>query len=437
MFGNKKDSKEIIAEEVLVAETKTREMITQQNQSYAAIVKRQFKKNRPAVWAMRLLAVFAFIAIIADFIANEKPLYAKIEGQTYFPVLKSYAVGLGLSKWPADLAQAEWKDLKYDKVMWPLIPYSSGTLDLFNAQFKSPTDEQENLPSKHFHHRLGTDDLGRDVLAGMIHGTRIAMLVGILSMTIATILGLFFGSLAGYFGDNGIKMPRANLIMSLFGLIVGIFYAFIAVQVNVLLGIGIVIAIILLFNLIAIPLKKLKWFNKPMSVPMDILVMRLIEIMRSIPTLILILSIVAILTPSIWLVMIVLGLVGWTGIARFVRGELLRVRNLEYIEAANSLGFSRARIILKHALPNSLTPVLIVIAFGIAGAILTESTLSFLGIGVPSDTITWGKLLSLGRQDISAWWLVLFPGFAIFITVTIFNLLGDGLADAIDPRLKQ
>jgi len=170
---------------------------------------------------------------------------------------------------------------------------------------------------------------------------------------------------------------------------------------------------------------------------MDILVMRSIEILRSVPTLLLILSVVAVFKPSIYLVMIIIGLVGWTGIARFVRGELLRVRSLEYIEAAEALGFSRLRIILRHAIPNSLTPVLIAIAFGVASAILTESSLSFLGIGVPADTITWGKLLSKSRNATEAWWLAIIPGFAIFITVTIFNLLGDGLADAIDPRLKQ
>ncbi len=135
--------------------------------------------------------------------------------------------------------------------------------------------------------------------------------------------------------------------------------------------------------------------------------------------------------------MIIIGLTTWTEIARFTRAEFLRIRQLEYIQAAESLGYSDLRIMLKHALPNGMAPALITIAFGIASAILIESGLSFLGIGVPSDTVTWGSLLSAGKQNYNAWWLVVFPGLAIFITVTVYNLLGEGLRDALDPRLKK
>ena len=148
-------------------------------------------------------------------------------------------------------------------------------------------------------------------------------------------------------------------------------------------------------------------------------------------------SIVAIAKPSLLIVMVVIGLTSWTGIARFIRGELLRVRNLEYIEAANALGFPEFRTLFKHAIPNALSPVLIAIAFGIAAAILIESTLSFLGIGVPPEILTWGALLSSARQSPTAWWLAIFPGAAIFLTVTIYNLVGEGLTDALDPRLRK
>ncbi len=135
--------------------------------------------------------------------------------------------------------------------------------------------------------------------------------------------------------------------------------------------------------------------------------------------------------------MAVIGFTSWTGIARFIRAELLRVRSLEYIEAANALGFSSTRTLLRHAIPNSLSPVLIAVAFGIASAILVESILSFLGIGVPAETVTWGSLLSTARKYSQDWWLAVFPGFAIFITVTVFNLIGEGLTDALDPRSKK
>ncbi len=170
---------------------------------------------------------------------------------------------------------------------------------------------------------------------------------------------------------------------------------------------------------------------------MDIIVSRSIEIMISIPTLFLIIAIVAIGKPSLMLVMLVIGATSWTGIARFVRAELLRIRSLEYIEAAHALGYSETRTVFRHAIPNALSPVLIAIAFGIASAILTEATLSFLGIGVPAETLTWGALLSAARSKPTAWWLAIFPGLAIFLTVTVYNFLCVGLTDAMDPRLRK
>jgi peptide/nickel transport system permease protein len=151
----------------------------------------------------------------------------------------------------------------------------------------------------------------------------------------------------------------------------------------------------------------------------------------------LIIAIVAIAKPSIILVMAIIGMTTWTGIARFIRAELLKVRNLEFIESAHALGFSEMRTLFRHAIPNALSPVLIAIAFGIAAAILIESTLSFLGIGVPAETLTWGSVLSAARQSPTAWWLAIFPGFAIFLTVTVYNLVGEGLTDALDPRQKK
>jgi peptide/nickel transport system permease protein len=161
--------------------------------------------------------------------------------------------------------------------------------------------------------------------------------------------------------------------------------------------------------------------------------MRLIEVMNSIPALMLLLAIVATLEQSsLLLVMAIIGLIRWTGVARFVRAEMLRIREQYYIEAGRVLGFSEKRMLIRHALPNGLRPVLITIAFGISGAILLEAFLSFLGIGLPADAVTWGTLLNKIKSNTQAWWLALFPGMAIFITVTIFNLIGEGLAEAMD-----
>ena len=252
---------------------------------------------------------------------------------------------------------------------------------------------------------MGTDELGRDVASGMIHGTRIAVSVGIIAMSIASLIGIFFGALAGYWGDHKLRLSIGAIVANLIGLVMAVFYAFVArsYQISVmakegslmgaLLGsFAIFVLVILIANALGWILGKLPLFSKRVTIPADILVMRLIEVINSIPALLLILSIVAITKPSVFNVMVIIGFISWTGIARFVRAELLRVRNLEYIEAAQAMGFSESRIVLRHALPNALTPVLIAIAFGVASAILTESFLSFLSVGVSAEQVTWGSL---------------------------------------------
>lgn len=421
----------------------------ERDQSYWALVKRQFYKNRLAVWSLRIFYFIFFLAVFADFLANERPIVAQLEGETYFPVLNGYAVNLGLSSWEEQFVTKRWDEHDYDFVIFPLIPYSATTIDILNTDYVGPFDKQE-VKSLRWKHWLGTDELGRDTAAGMIYGARVAIAVGVIAMSIATLIGILIGALAGYFGDNRLKMSRIRLILNIFAFIIAIFYAFSArtyyysnaddeggLGLQLLISIAIFIGIFGIANILSSLLKPIKWLGQKVTIAVDILVMRAIEVLNSIPRLLLILSIVAITEPSVVNVMVIIGLISWTGIARFIRAELLRVRNLEYIEAAQALGYSEGRIIWKHAIPNALTPVLIAIAFGIASAILIEAFLSFLGIGLAAEDVTWGSLLNLARGKFSAWWLAIFPGFAIFITVTIFNLLGEGLTDALDPRLKQ
>jgi len=425
-----------------------------QDQSYKAIVVRQFKKNRSAVWALRFLFVIIGVGVFADFLANEKPLYAKFEGETYFPVFNQYAIDLGIATKPERFNTIyNWKvDVDYESVIWPLVPYSPTSNDKLNRDYKGPFEEQR-VESARFKHWMGTDKLGRDVLAGLIHGARVAMLVGIVSMSIASFIGIIMGAVAGYFGDDKLKVTRITLILMLLALPFAWFYGFqvrsyaigdslneglLVLLWQILLSVLIALAVFIVPYLISRPLKRFPALGKQITIPVDILVSRFIEIFVSLPSFLLILSIIAILkSPNLYLVMAIIGLTSWTGIARLIRGELLRVRNLEYIEAAHALGYSQARTIFRHAIPNSLTPVLISIAFGVAGAILTEAFLSFLGVGVPPEQVTWGSMLSAARGVPQAWWLAIFPGFAIFITVTIFNLMGEGLTDALDPRLKK
>jgi peptide/nickel transport system permease protein len=334
--------------------------MSQKGQSYKDIVIRQFKKNTPAVVSIYIIFSIFVLALTADFIANDKPLTCVIEGERYFPVFKELNVKMGLSKWQTELLNADWKNIDYDSAVWPLVPYLPTSLD-YRARFHSPRPG----------HWLGTDQIGRDVLSGMIHGTRIALAVGLISMGIAIFIGVFLGAVAGYFGGFA-----------------------------------------------------------------DMFLQRVIEIMMTIPTFFLIITVVA-FYPSggIWLIMVIIGLTSWPGVARFTRAEFLKVRNMDYVTAAEALGFSNMRTIFKHVLPNAIAPVLVISAFGIASAILTESALSFLGFGSAS-TVSWGSILSVARGATYAWWMAVFPGTAIFITVTVYNLLGEGLRDALDPRLK-
>ncbi len=417
-------------------------MSNQLPKSYWSLIRQRFLENRSARWSVRALLLAVCIAVFGNFIAGEVPIYCQLDNQMYFPVFKKYAVDLGLATWSPPFHKNDWRSFEYQKVIHPLIPYAAHTTDKKNRHYKSPFDEQEVSATK-FHHWLGTDRLGHDVAAGMISGLQTALLVGILSMLLATLIGLCMGGLAGYFGDEGYQTSIVRLILTSIGIYVGIHFGFIARSYTISegsfileigKGVGGLLLIVFIFNRLGFALERFPRLSKKISLPIDLIVMRVVEVMNGIPGLLLILAITAVIkNASIFTIIFIIGVVGWTGIARFVRAELLKIRTLDYVQAAKAMGFSHTRIFLKHALPKALGPVLITVAFGVAGAILVEATLSYLGIGV-SDQITWGSLLKDARTQASAWWLAVFPGLAIFFTVLIFNLIGEGLKEAVDGR---
>ncbi len=244
------------------------------------------------------------------------------------------------------------------------------------AHVISPYDPDEIdtsilLEAPSLSHLCGTDDLGRDVFSRMVYGARISLTVGFVAVGIATLLGMIVGAVAGYFGG---------------------------------------------------------W--------VDGVMMRLVDLMLTIPTFFLILAVIAFLEPSIYNIMIVIGLTGWMGVARLVRADFMALKERDFVMAAKAVGLSDFTIIVKHLLPNAMAPVLVSATLGVAGAILTESSLSFLGIGVQPPTPSWGNILTLGKDNIEfAWWLSVYPGLAILITVLGYNLLGEGVRDALDPRI--
>jgi peptide/nickel transport system permease protein len=270
----------------------------------------------------------------------------------------------------------------FQNVMWPPIAYALDEYDLAGKAaappwYPQPSKAESKEPRKaasrwNTPHWLGTDESGRDVLCRMIWGGRVSLSVGIVAVAIYVSIGIVVGAIAGYF--RGV----CDLILS-----------------------------------------------------------RIIEVVICFPSFFLILTIVAMVGPGLLNIMVVIGLTGWTGIARLVRGEFLRLVDQEFVLAGRALGYTPLRLIFRHVLPNAMAPVLVSATFGVAGAILTESALSFLGLGISKPTPSWGSLLADGREALDhAPWLIHFPGLAIFITITAYNLIGEALRDAADPRLR-
>ncbi len=426
---------------------------------------RQFKKNKSAFYSFKILIALATIALLSPFIATDQPLFCKYKGVNMFPAfsvfnsceIKDEAGNVETIQYDI----ADWKRIDATAIIFAPIAYAPGKTDYDNADYVAPDGKQvfidKNgnkipIPSK-FRHWLGTGKAGEDVCSGLINGTRISLSIGLISMTIASFLGIFLGSMAGYFGDHKLQTTRGSFWTMIFGFILAYYYAFsvrtyviidafsisgFSVLLQLIFSVLIFCAVLFVFYFLGKQIGKISLFSKRVFIPVDSIVSRTIEVLISMPLLILIISISAIAKEKSMInLMVIIGLTTWTGIARLTRAEFLRISNLEYIQAAKSMGFNEFRIIVKHALPNALAPALIAIAFGVASAILIESSLSFLGVGVPPTTVTWGSLLNAGREQFSAWWLVVFPGLAIFLTVTIYNLLGEGLRDALDPRLKK
>lgn len=407
--------------------------------TYSRFFWKRFKKNKVAVWSLRVLIFLVVIALFADFIANDKPIYCKIEGKAYYPIFHEYLVDWKLRAPDAKFINKNWYVEHFDRVIWPLIPYAATTIDSKNMQFAHPFKKQR-VESLGFRHWLGTNQIGRDVAAGLVSGIRIALTIGILAMSIATIIGIAVGGIAGFYGDQSYQLSIIRLILNTIFLLLGTYWVFTWLTISTFsnwlinfTGIIIIYGISLSFsNFLATLLERNRIFAKTIFLPLDLLIMRFIEVINSVPGLLLLLALIPLLkTRSIYNIMIIIGLIGWTGIARFIRAELLRIRSLEYIEAGKTLGFNSFRLLFRHALPNAIGPVLVAIAFGIASAILLEAYLSFLGLGLPQDAVTWGRQLNEARSATKAWWMAIFPGFAIFLTVTIFNLLGEGISDAL------
>lgn len=375
-----------------------------------------------------ILGAFLVIGICSRFIANDLPLIAKYQGSISLPATVELLSDIGIMDSRIyDVSKFEWR-------VMPPIPYSSDQLNSKVNISVSPLEKQE-ISSLRYRHWLGTDHLGRDVLAGLIHGTNIALKVGFLSVFFSLLIGLYLGLLSGYFGDHGWKINVFALFFAALTKILGLYYLIYPIVVAPSLMYYLMIVLITGILLIAI-LKLIPSSIKPsISFPIDLITTKIIEVLNSIPTLFIVLALLIMFSkPSIWNVIIIISVVGWPKFARLVRAEILQIKNLEYIQSAKSIGLSDIQIILKHALPNALTSVISITAFAISGAILLESTLSFLGLGIPLEEVSWGSMLSDARANFSSWWLAIFPGFAIFLVLISFYIVGNHLNEKMNAR---
>ncbi|WP_439882273.1 ABC transporter permease [Pontibacter sp. MBLB2868] len=325
---------------------------------------------------------------------------------------------------------------------WLPLPYQPNELDL-NHIYQMPFAWQHSLGA-YGQHWLGTDALGRDVLANVLYGTRSAFLISFPVMLLSTAAGVLIGICAGFFGNKGIKISRAAMLVG--GIFVFLFFYFglyLPLQLLNLefswlsLGLCYIILIItyaLLYKVVLPLLKKWELFLKTVSLPLDYLTLRIIESLNSIPNLLLILVIASFLPPSIFLLSFVIIAVTWTSTARLARAEMLKIRSLTYFEAARSIGLTQKQLLLRHALPNMLGPIIITFTFGVAGLLALESTLSFLGIGVPASFVSWGRTIAGIRANTSAWWLVVFPGGALALTVLALQMISNYLLHSFEQK---
>ncbi len=338
----------------------------------------RFRGRKLAMAALAFVALLAMVALFSPAIAGTKPVVVRYKGRIYFPAMAYFNRHWENPVFANDKFRKRYPKNLEDKdpeswAIWPLSfndPYRRVQGNEWAGRPGNPTQDK-GRPSRL--NWFGTDQRGVDVFAQMVHGARIALLVGFVSMGIASAIGIIVGALAGYFGG---------------------------------------------------------W--------VDTLLSRLIEVVLCIPTLVLILALLAIIEQvTIWHMMTVIGATRWTSIARLTRAEFLKLKQMDFVAAARATGIGPIRIMVRYLLPNALAPVLVPITFGIAAAILIESGLSFLGFGAPPPNPSWGTLLSAGRSNYELWWLIVFPGTAIFLAVLAYNLIGEGLQEATDPRLRD
>lgn len=414
-------------------------------------IRRALAKNRSLKRCLRALALLVIIALLAPVLANDKPLFCKYKNTWLFPAI-SWKRTVVIDNTPLNYNMGkDWKYLDADIILFPPCAWSPNTLDPDNAPRKSPFDEQiisfkngstASLPLT-YRHWLGTTQNGQDVLSILIHGTAIAIGIGFASMLIAALIGVSLGAFAGYFSNNGLRLGPLQILALLTGIFFTYFYCCV-IRGDKLAeafhegGIWLILRLVFLCYIALKTIGGLVWIagytERILKIPyrfrfpMDTLVSKSIELLNSVPALLLVIALSAFARPSYSLLIIIMGLLGWTIIARITRAEYLKAKNLEYVIAAKALGMKNRRILFRHILPNAMPVILTQVAFGMGSVVLVEASLSFLGIGIPHGSASWGSLLNEGRDHFSSWWLVVFPGACLCILMLLYNKIATELS---------
>lgn len=325
-----------------------------------------FRANRRGYWSLWVFGVLFVLTLMAELIANEKPIVMEYRGELYWPVLQRYVERDVLEGGQLE-SEIDYRDpwviaeiTRHGWMLKPLIPFHHRTISYDIPRAPSAPDDTN---------WLGTDDQGRDVLARIIYGFRISVLFALGVTAGCTLLGIALGAMQGFLGG------RTDLVMQ-----------------------------------------------------------RVIEVWESVPTLFLLIILSAILDPNIWILLIIMTLFGWMGLAALVRAEFLRARNFDYVRAARALGVSQGVIIVRHILPNAMVSTLTMVPFMLAGAIINLTALDFLGFGLPPGSASLGELLKQGMDNLQSVWLVTTSCLSISVILILFIFIGEAARDAFNPH---
>jgi len=367
-------------------------------------------------WVYLYLSFLLFISAFSPFIANNKPIVCREAGHLRCPVIKGV-----YSPIQTDI---QWKTKTYEWAIWPPIRFSSQDIDLSHHPPDSPFPlMRDPFGAPHY---LGTDELGRDVAAGIIHGAFLSVSIGILSMLIALAIGTLIGVISGYYGNYHLKASPEGLAILLSTTLLSWYWiatydttSSVSNRIT-LYGIIFLLWIIAFFGM--------KWlttsYRTKRFVYVDKLGTLFIQLFTSIPGAFILLTYLVLTgRPSMLKVILIIGIMSWPRFANLARAQTLRIRSGHYILAAKLKGLSDWSIIKEHVLPFLWPTITTHLIFGIGSAILIEASISFLGLGLSGEQVTWGGLLASARRHIEAWWLMAFAGIMLFLTIYALHLL--------------